>query len=150
MAARDKAAFAGEGLKKLRNNPALQRLIQDAEVRQSIREAYGLSRGAYGRMTNGKPAMQALLEDRKLQKELRSAAMLIGTSVVALREGPVKRKKRRLGRKLLVLVAGAALALALSEGLRKTVLDALFGAEEEFDYVSSTVTTPLPDPVSTS
>src|SRR3712207_6960774 len=34
-------------------------------------------------------------------------------------------------------VAGG-LALALSEGLRKKVLDALFGAEEEFEYTSTT------------
>ena len=33
---------------------------------------------------------------------------------------------------------GAAAALALSEDLRNKVLDALFGAEEEFEYTSST------------
>src|SRR3712207_8610769 len=33
---------------------------------------------------------------------------------------------------------GAGAALALSEGLRKKVLDALFGAEEEFEYTSTT------------
>ena len=32
----------------------------------------------------------------------------------------------------------AGLALGLSEGLRNKVLDALFGAEEEFEYTSST------------
>ena len=37
---------------------------------------------------------------------------------------------------------GLNLALALSEGLRKKVLDALFGAEEEFEYTSTT--TPAP------
>jgi hypothetical protein len=148
MAARERAAHAGETLKSLRGNPSVQRFIQDAEVRQNIREAYGLSRDAYGRMSNGKPAMQALLEDKKLQNELRGAALLLGASAAALREGPAKpKKKRHLGRKLLILVAGAALALALSEGLRKTVLDALFGAEEEFDYTSTTVATPSPDPV---
>ena len=34
------------------------------------------------------------------------------------------------------------LALALSEDLRKAVLDKLFGAEEEFEYTSTT--TPAP------
>ena len=33
---------------------------------------------------------------------------------------------------------GAGLALALSEGMRKKALDALFGAEEEFEYTAST------------
>ena len=49
-----------------------------------------------------------------------------------------KKKKGGLGRKLLILAVGAGLALALSEGLRKKVLDALFGAEEEFEYTSTT------------
>jgi hypothetical protein len=44
-----------------------------------------------------------------------------------------------------VLAIGAGLALALSEGLRKKVLDALFGAEEEFDYTSTTTPTPAPE-----
>ena len=35
-------------------------------------------------------------------------------------------------------LVGAGLALALSEPLRKKVLDALFGAEEEFEYTSTT------------
>ena len=39
---------------------------------------------------------------------------------------------------LLLLIVGAGAALALSEGLRKKVLDALFGAEEEFEYTSTT------------
>ena len=43
-----------------------------------------------------------------------------------------------LGRVLLLGVVGGAVALALSEGLRKKVLDALFGAEEEFEYTSTT------------
>ena len=49
-----------------------------------------------------------------------------------------KKKKGGLGRKLLILAVGAGVALALSEGLRKKVLDTLFGAEEEFEYTSST------------
>jgi hypothetical protein len=42
----------------------------------------------------------------------------------------------------MLLLVGAGLALALSEGLRKKVLDGLFGAEEEFEYTSTT--TPAP------
>ena len=48
----------------------------------------------------------------------------------------------------LIVVAGL-LAIALSEGLRSKVLDLLFGAEEEFDYSSTTAPpTPAPAPVS--
>ena len=57
-----------------------------------------------------------------------------------LRGAKGKRKAKRRGG-LILLVVGAGLALALSEGLRKKVLDALFGAEEEFEYTSTTTPT---------
>jgi hypothetical protein len=44
-----------------------------------------------------------------------------------------------IGRALLLALVAAALAVALSEDIRGRVLDALFGAEEEFDYVPTTV-----------
>jgi hypothetical protein len=44
-----------------------------------------------------------------------------------------------LGRLLFLLLVAAILALALSEDLRAKVLDLLFGAEEEFDYSSTTM-----------
>ncbi len=49
-----------------------------------------------------------------------------------------KKSRRHPGRYLILLAFGAILALALSEGLRSKVLDVLFGAEEEFDYTSTT------------
>ena len=132
MAARDRAAKAGSAYQSVASNPYVQRFIQDEELRQNIRDAFEVSRRAYGRLANGKAPSKALMEDKKLQRDLREAG-------VALKEGPKKRRrKRRLGRKLLLLAVGAGLALALSEGLRSKVLDALFGAEEEFDYTSTT------------
>ena len=69
--------------------------------------------------------------------------LLVGSvSALAREKAPKKKKKRHLGRNLLVVVLAAALALALSESLRSKVLDALFGAEEEFEY------TPPPPPAS--
>jgi len=44
-----------------------------------------------------------------------------------------------IGRALLLALVAAALAVALSEDVRNRLLDALFGAEEEFDYVPTTV-----------
>ena len=38
---------------------------------------------------------------------------------------------------MLVLI-GAAVALVVSEDMRKALLDKLFGAEEEFEYTSTT------------
>ena len=53
---------------------------------------------------------------------------------------------------LVVALVGAGLALALSEGLRKKALDALFGAEEEFEYTATTTPEPASsgEPVGTT
>jgi hypothetical protein len=148
MAARKKAAKAGAAAIAARNNPYIQRILADEELRENLRDAVERSRKAYARLTNGKAPTKALMEDKKLQRDLREAATSLRDVGQALREGPKKRRRGGLGRKLLVLAVGAGLALALSEGLRKKVLDALFGAEEEFDYQSTTTpSTPAPDTV---
>ena len=141
MASKRTAKVGGAAL-AARDNPYVQRLIQDAELRDNPREAYESSRSAYGRLANGKGPVRALTEDRKLQKELKAAAAALGAASVALREGPKRKRRGGIGRKLLLLAIGAGLALALSEGLRKKVLDALFGAEEEFEYTSTTTSAP--------
>jgi hypothetical protein len=133
MAAKNRAADAANAARK---NPYLQRLVEDEELRNNLRDAYDAARHAYGRLSNGKKPAKALMDDKKLHKDLKKSADALRGASEALREGP-KRPKRR-GRKLVLLVAGAGLALAFSEGLRKTVLDALFGAEEEFEYTSTT------------
>jgi hypothetical protein len=145
MAAKKQAAKAGAAAASLRANPYIQRIIQDAELRDNIRGAYESSRSAYGRLNNGKAPGKVLLEDKKLHKELNEAAASLRDVSDALRDGP-KRKKRSggFGRKLLLLAVGAGLAIALSEGLRQKVLSALFGAEEEFDYTSTTSPAPAP------
>ncbi|MDQ4041903.1 MAG: hypothetical protein M3141_09165 [Actinomycetota bacterium] len=140
-----RTAKVGDAALAARSNPYVQRIIEDAELRENLREAYERSRSAYGRLSNGKGPTRALMEDRKLQKELRSAAAAIGAASIALREGPRRKKRGGMGRKLMLLAVGAGLALALSEGLRKKVLDAMFGAEEEFDYTSTTTPAPAPE-----
>jgi len=151
MAAKKTAASVGASALALKDSPYVQRLVEDAELRENIREAYESLRKAYGRLSNGKAPAKALLDDKKLQKELRAAAVSLRDAGEALREGPKRRKKRRWGRRLLILVVGAGVALALSEGLRQKVLDLLFGAEEEFDYSSTTApATPAPAPGATT
>jgi hypothetical protein len=126
-------------------NPYIQRIVQDSDLRDNIRDAFEQSRKAYSRLANGKAPTKALIEDKKLQKELREAAISLRDVGIALREGPKRKRKRRLGRMIMVGIVGAGLAIALSEGLRKKVLDALFGAEEEFDYTSTTTPAPAPE-----
>jgi hypothetical protein len=137
MAAKDRFSQAGEAVRAAQRNRYLQRLVQDDELRGSLLAAYGAAKNAYGRMANGKPATQALFEDRKLQRELKEAATALREASSALRKPP-KRRRRRGSGSLLVLVAAGVLAIALNEGLRSKVLDLLFGAEEEFDYSSTT------------
>ena len=121
-----------------RENPYVQRLIEDDELRDSLRNAFEAARGAYGRATgNGKGPVKAVTSDKKVQKDLREAAESLRDASEQLR-APKKRKSSRLGRLILFGIVGAAIALVLSEDARKTVLDALFGAEEEFEYTSTT------------
>jgi hypothetical protein len=153
MAAKDRSGGgfgkAGEAARAARSNRYVERLIEDEELRESLLAAYGSARSAYGRMSNGKPASKALFEDRKLQNELRDVAGALRDAANTLREPPRKARRRRggLGRKLLLLGIAGVLALALSEDLRGKVLDLLFGAEEEFEY-SSTTAPSAPAPAS--
>jgi hypothetical protein len=141
--AKTKAAKAGAAAAAARNNPYLQRLVEDEDLRENIRTAYDSAKTAYARLNNGKGPAKVVIDDKKFQKNVKQAANSLRDAGEALREGP-KRRRGGLGRKLLVLVVAAGLALALSEGLRKTVLDTLFGKEEEFEYTSTT--TPSPEP----
>jgi len=121
-----------------RENPYVQRLMEDEELRESIRNAFESARGAYSRATgNGKGAVKAVTSNKKVQKDLRSAAESLREASEQLR-APKRRRKSRLGRLILLAMLGAAVALVLSEDARKKVLDALFGAEEEFEYTSTT------------
>jgi hypothetical protein len=138
MAAKKKAAKAGAGAyaagKAVRSNQYVQRFIEDEELRENVRSAFVSAKKAYGRI-NGKGPVKAL-DDKKVQRELKEAANSLKDAADSLRGG--KRRKRRKGRLLMVALVGAGLALALSEDLRKKALDALFGAEEEFEYTAST------------
>ena len=136
-----KAAKAGAGAvaagKAARSNPYVQQIVDDDQLRDNLRTAYASARKAYERMSNGKGPAKALMDDKKTKKELKEAASSLREAADSLRGAKAKKKKGRRG-KLLLLIVGAGLALALSEGLRKKVLDALFGAEEEFEYTSTT------------
>jgi hypothetical protein len=140
MAAKTKAAKttarkAGKAAAGARANPYVQRFIEDPELRDNVRAAVDHARHAYKRMSNGKGPAKTVLEDRKLHKELRATADSLKEAGEQLRG----KRKRRRGRKLLLLaVLGAAAFLIVNEGARKALLDRIFGAEEEFEYTSTT------------
>ena len=134
-AARTTARKAGQAAVGARENPYLQRFIEDPELRDNVRAAVDHARQAYKRMSNGKGPAKAVMEDRKLHKELRKTADSLKEAGDQLRG----RRKRHRGRKLFMLaILGAAAFLVANEGARKALLDRIFGAEEEFEYTSTT------------
>jgi hypothetical protein len=135
--ARDAVGAAGD-------NPYLRRLMEDEELRDSVRNAFDAAKDAYERLSRNGSVIDTAIDDKKVHKDLKQTAENLRDASNRLRG---KEKKRRWGRLIIIGLAGAALALVLSEGLRKAVLDKLFGAEEEFEYTSTT--TPAPTPAAT-
>jgi hypothetical protein len=141
MAARTKAAKstarkAGKAAAGARANPYVQRLVEDEELRENVRTAVDHAQKAYRRMSNGKGPAKALMDDRKLHKELRETADSLREAGEGLRG---KRRRKRRGRKLFMLaILGGIAFVLINEGTRKTLLDKIFGAEEEFEYTSTT------------
>jgi hypothetical protein len=130
-------ARAGDIYETARENPYVQRLIEDEDLRDSLKDAFDSAKNAYGRATgNGKGTVKAVTSDKKVQKDLRKAAESLQEASESLRSKP--KRKGGIGRLLLIAIFGAVIALAVSEGASKAVLDALFGAEEEFEYTSTT------------
>ncbi len=120
-----------------RENPYVQRLVEDDDLRDSLRDAFEAAKGAYGRATDSsKGPVKAVTSDKKVQKDLREAAESLREASERLRKPP--KRKSGIGRFLLIAVVAAVVALVVSEGARKAVLDTLFGAEEEFEYTSTT------------
>ncbi len=147
MAAKDKAAKAAAAAQTAKENPYLQRIIQDEDLRDNMVVAFEAAKNAYSRLNKGKAPAKNLIEDKKLHNEVKRSADALRDATNALRDAPKhpapkKKRKGGLGKLLLVAIIGGAIAIATSESIRNKVLDALFGAEEEFDYTSNT--TPAP------
>ena len=102
MAAKKKAAKAGAGAyaagKAIRSNQYVQRLVEDDELRDNLRNAFVSARKAYSRV-NGKGPAKAL-DDKKVQRELKDAAANLKDAAESLRGK--KKRKRRKGRLLLL------------------------------------------------
>jgi hypothetical protein len=143
MAKKKKAAAAAGAVTAARQNPYVQRVIEDDDLRDNVRVAFEAARDAYERVSNGKAPAKVIAEDKKFHKNVQTAADALKDAGSSLREGP-KKKKHGFGRKLLLLAIAGGLAVALSADLRSKILDALFGAEEEFDYTSTTAPAAAP------
>jgi hypothetical protein len=146
--AKSKAAKAGAAAYAARNNPYVRRALEDEDLRDNVRVAFEAARDAYGRLSNGKTPVKALTDDKKLQKDLKKSAEALKEVGAALQEGPKRKRRFGLGKLLFLAIIGGAIAIATNEGIRNKVLDLIFGAEEEFDYTSTTA--PPPQPAATT
>ncbi len=156
MAKRKKSAGALEGTAALNEVQAIvRRLVEDEDLRESLGRAIEASRHVYERVSSAKKPSK-LIEDKKLQSEaieafdaIRSVTIAltgVGKSLPSPKALASRRKKRRggLGKVVLIAGAGGTVAIIASDNLRSKLLDALFGAEEEFQY-----TPPPPPPTAT-
>ena len=144
MGAKKNAAKAGAAAAAVKRSPYVQRIAEDEDLRQNIWNAYESARHAIARLQNGKHPTRQIFDDKKLQKDIKAAAESFRDASVALREAPRRKRKGGLGKLILLALVGGGIALGVSEQLRKKVLDALFGAEEEFEYTSTTAPPPAP------
>jgi hypothetical protein len=139
MARGTKAEKAWEAGRSAADNEYVRRLVEDEDLRDNLQDAYQSARKAYARINNGKGPAKAIMDDRKVHKELRNAAESLREASDQLRG---RRESHGFRNLILIGIVGAVLAIALSEDIRKAVLDRLFGAEEEFEYTSSTTPSP--------
>ena len=141
MSKADISSKAGKAYAGARDNQYVRRLVEDEELRASLIGALVAAKSAYGRIqSSNSSAVEAVTSDRKVKRELSDA-------VDSLREAQSRlqapKKKRHPIRNLIGLgLLTGGLVLVFSESARKTVLDAVFGAEEEFVYTSTTTVPP--------
>ena len=128
---------ARDAAETVSSNEYVRRLVEDEELRDSIRDAFDASKSAYGRIQKQKHPARAVMDDKKTQKELREAAESLREASDRLR-GKKEKSGSVLGKLIVLAIVGAIAAIVLSEDIRKAVLDRLFGAEEEFEYTSTT------------
>ena len=144
MAAKDKAAKAAAAAQAAKENPYLQRVIQDDELRDNMVVAFEAARNAYApaeqrQVPDEEPhrGQEAAREPEALRR--RAARRVRGAARRAqARDAEEEAQGRPRPRSCSSRSSAARSRIAVSEGLRNKVLDALFGAEEEFDYTSNT------------
>jgi hypothetical protein len=130
------AQKAGDAARAATSNPYLRRLIEDEELRENIRVAFEAAKNAYQRVSNGRGPANTVVDDKKFHRDLRTAAESLRDASEQIRGK--RRRRGGIGRWVLLAIIAAGLVLVLSEEARNAVLDKLFGAEEEFEYTSTT------------
>ncbi len=141
--ARDIQSKAGQAYAAARENQYVRRLIEDEELRDSLAAAYFSGRKAYDRVTTSRGGVaDSVTNDRKVKRELKNATDALKDATERIREP--KKKGHPFRNLLAVGLLTGGLVLAFSETARKTLLDTVFGAEEEFVYTSTTASEGAP------
>ncbi len=142
MARDDITSKAGQAYATARENQYVRRLVEDEELRNSLISAFTAARTAYGRVSSSKASPVEAVSDRKVKRDLQNAAASLKEASERIRE---PKKKRHPFRNLVAVgLLTGGLVLIFSESARKSLLDAVFGAEEEFVYTSTTSTESAP------
>jgi len=137
MAIQNASSRAEKAYTRTRDNRYVRRIIEDDELRASLVGAFVAGRKALERMSSSRAsAVESVTSDRRVKRELRTAAESLRDAAERIQSPPKKRHPFR--NLVLVTVITGGVVLALSESARKSVLDAVFGAEEEFVYTSAT------------
>src|SRR3954447_18843588 len=99
MAAKDKAEAAASAARSAGQNPYVQRILQDEELRDNMVVAVEAARNAYARLNKGKSPAKNVLDDKKLHKELKRSSDALRDATTALRSAPKSSKpaKKRKG-----------------------------------------------------
>jgi hypothetical protein len=134
--AKKKAAEATAGAvavaEAARDNPYVQKIIDDDTLRDDLRTAFDSARRAYDRIDGKGP--QKALKDKRVQKDLKQAALSLQHAADSLRRVPQGKRKSRKGKLIALILIAAGAAIAANEDLRGKLLDMAFGSEEEFQY----------------
>ena len=139
MGKEDISGKAGQAYASARDNQYVRRLIEDEELRGSLIAAALAGRKALQRVqSNRSSAVESVTQDKRVKKELQNAADSLRDAAERIKAP--KKKRHPIRNLLLVGVVTGGLVLVFSESARKSLLDAIFGAEEEFVYTSTTST----------
>ena len=130
------AGKAGAAYAAARENQYVRRLVEDEELRDSLAAAYFAGKKAYGRVSSSRGSVADSVNDKKVKRELKNATEALRDASERLREP--KKKSHPIRNLLAIGLLTGGLVLVFSETARKTLLDTVFGAEEEFVYTSTT------------
>jgi hypothetical protein len=123
-----------------KENPYINKVIEDKELRENAVAALQSVKSAFDRAhEKGLDNPAEIIQDKKIKKQLKDAAETLKETRDEIASAG-KKKRHPLRKLLAIAVIGAIVAMVVSEDARKAVLDALFGAEEEFEYTSNATT----------